>query len=81
MTTKHKFGTIGFFKKYLDGQIERQPEANRQEVLHRVHFSMSCLILDEFKGKEALIMLKNLNVVCEEVSVKLAKVSQIQYEL
>ncbi|MFX3623214.1 MAG: hypothetical protein ACE3JP_03985 [Ectobacillus sp.] len=66
MKTKHKFGTKEFFEGYVKNQIEK--EEKPQEVIHRVHFAMSSLILESLKGKEALSVLKNLTEVCEELS-------------
>jgi len=47
----HKFGSKEFFTDYLTNQIKK--EGKGQEVVHRVHFSMSSLILETHKGIEA----------------------------
>lgn len=73
MTKSNKFGTQTFFVNYISGQFEKESGANRQEVIHRIHFSMSTFILEEFTGKQAITYLRNLNVACEEVSSKITK--------
>jgi hypothetical protein len=63
---KLKFGSNEFFRNYLRNQIEK--EGKTQEVIHRVHFAITSLILDNFKGKEAFDMIRNLTAACEELS-------------
>lgn len=65
-SVQYKFGTEKFFKQYLKNQIEK--EGKTLEVVHRVHFSMSSLIFETHKGKEAYAMLLNLTRACEEIS-------------
>lgn len=62
----HKFGSKEFFKDYMSNQIEK--EGKTQEVIQRVHFSMTHLIVETYKGKEALDMIVNLTVAGEELS-------------
>jgi hypothetical protein len=61
-----RFGSKEFFVNYVKNQIEK--EGKTHEVVHRVHFAMSTLILETSKGKEALTMWKNLTEACEELS-------------
>ncbi|MEH7116952.1 hypothetical protein V7128_05925 [Neobacillus vireti] len=61
-----KFGSKEFFSRYVLNQIEKEGKTN--EVIHRVHFAMSSLILETQKGKEAFSMIKNLTEACEELS-------------
>jgi hypothetical protein len=68
MMNQPKFGTVEFFARYLNGQLEREVGANRQEVVNRVHYAMSSLIMEEFKGKEFITAMKNLHLVTERVS-------------
>jgi hypothetical protein len=62
----NKFGSRDFFFHYLKNQIEK--EGKTHEAIYRVHFAMSNLILETNKGKDALSMLNNLNLACEEIS-------------
>jgi hypothetical protein len=65
-----KFGSVNYFENYLKGQIAR--EGKGQEVVHRVHFSMTNFIFETYNAKDAMGMLKNLNVACESISKTLA---------
>ncbi|MGG3562980.1 hypothetical protein ABES03_15410 [Neobacillus rhizosphaerae] len=62
-----KFGSIEFFDNYLRTQIVKEGRTT-QEVIHRVHFAMSSIILETHKGKEAFNMLRNLTEACEKLS-------------
>jgi hypothetical protein len=61
-----KFGSKEFFLSYITNQIRK--EGKGQEVIQRVHFSISSLIIETYKGKEAFTMLKNLTEACETLS-------------
>lgn len=69
---KEKFGSTQFFENYLNGQLER--DGKTHEVIHRVHFALSSLILETTKDKkQAFGMMRNLTNVCEKYSDELAK--------
>lgn len=68
MLNQNKFGTVEFFAGYLTGQLDREKGGNRQEIVNRVFYAMSSIILEEFKGKEMVNAMKNLHLVTEQFS-------------
>lgn len=74
MTTKNNhFGTVTFFRGYIAGQLAREAGKNKVEVVQRIFYSMSSLILETQKGKEVLLYTRNLHQVCEETIEKFSK--------
>jgi hypothetical protein len=61
-----KFGTKEFFVDYISNQIKS--EGKVQEVVARIHFALSQLIIETQKGRDAFEMLKNLTAACEQLS-------------
>jgi hypothetical protein len=66
-TKQAKFGSKEFFLDYMSNQIEKE-DAPRQEVIYRVHFSMTQFIFETFTGKQAIGYIRNLAQAGEELS-------------
>jgi hypothetical protein len=64
---KNKFGSKEFFLDYMKNQVEKE-EAPKLEVIHRIHFSMTHFIFENFKGKQAIGYIRNLTEAGEEMT-------------
>lgn len=63
-----KFGSKEFFVDYMKNQVEKEGSENKFEVIHRIHFSMTHFIFENFKGKQAIGFIKNLTEAGNELT-------------
>lgn len=73
----NKFGSKEYFLDYMNNQVEKE-QGNKLEVIHRIHFSMTQFIFENFKGKQAMEFVKNLTDAGEELTEWKKVVSYIE---
>ena len=71
------FGSKEFFIEYMKNQIEKEGGAVT-ETVHRIHFSLSQFIFENFNGKIAMSYVKNLTEAGEELTQYRKSVSYIE---
>ena len=70
------FGSKEFFVNYMKNQVEKEGGAVT-ETVHRIHFSLTQFIFENFRGKTAMTYVKNLTEAGEELTEYRKTVSYI----
>ena len=72
----NNFGSKEFFVDYMKNQIEKEG-GTVTETVHRIHFSLTQFIFENFRGKTAMGYVKNLTEAGEELTQYRKTVSYI----